>query len=387
MMKLGVRVRQALLGTVVCVAAGLVAPRADAFQRFLDGCNTCHPWTTAPVTSPKGYTLSIDLHTLHRGASNMNTDCPFCHTSGDGRDPWIKSSDGKAGVPGYGCIGCHGNTYAGVVRGVGLRARHTLRGVASCVMCHSSDPTPVGENVKPPYYGNTTVSNVDFPCNENSTTSEDWTGDGKGLDNDGDGLVDGLDGNCAVCTPTTCSAAGKNCGTISNGCGGTLSCGTCTSPQTCGGGGTANVCGCTPTTCSAAGKNCGTIPNGCGGSLSCGTCTSPQTCGGSGTANVCGCTPTTCAAAGKNCGSISDGCGGALSCGGCAAPATCGGGGTPNVCGCTPTTCAAAGKNCGTIPNGCGGTLDCGTCTSGTCGGGGTANVCGCTPTTCAAAG
>jgi hypothetical protein len=45
------------------------------------------------------------------------------------------------------------------------------------------------------------------------------------------------------CTPTTCAAQGKNCGTISNGCGGTLTCGGCTSPQTCGGGGVANVCG------------------------------------------------------------------------------------------------------------------------------------------------
>jgi peptidoglycan/xylan/chitin deacetylase (PgdA/CDA1 family) len=45
------------------------------------------------------------------------------------------------------------------------------------------------------------------------------------------------------CTPTTCAAQGKNCGGISDGCGGTLSCGSCTSPQTCGGGGTANVCG------------------------------------------------------------------------------------------------------------------------------------------------
>jgi hypothetical protein len=47
----------------------------------------------------------------------------------------------------------------------------------------------------------------------------------------------------AACTPTTCAAQGKNCGTISNGCGGTLSCGACAAPQTCGGGGVANVCG------------------------------------------------------------------------------------------------------------------------------------------------
>jgi hypothetical protein len=45
------------------------------------------------------------------------------------------------------------------------------------------------------------------------------------------------------CTPTTCAAQGKNCGTIADGCGGTLACGICSSPQTCGGGGTVNVCG------------------------------------------------------------------------------------------------------------------------------------------------
>src|SRR5712692_5258286 len=42
----------------------------------------------------------------------------------------------------------------------------------------------------------------------------------------------------------TCASQGANCGSISDGCGHTLQCGTCTAPQTCGGGGTANVCGC-----------------------------------------------------------------------------------------------------------------------------------------------
>jgi len=50
--------------------------------------------------------------------------------------------------------------------------------------------------------------------------------------------------NVPVCT--TCAAQGKNCGTIPDGCGGTLSCGACTAPQTCGGGGVANVCGGAP---------------------------------------------------------------------------------------------------------------------------------------------
>jgi hypothetical protein len=166
-----------------------------------------------------------------------------------------------------------------------------------------------------------------------------------------------------ACTPTTCSAQGANCGTSSDGCGGTLNCGTCTGPQTCGGGGATNVCGCTPATSCPAGENCGTSPNGCGGTINCGSCAAPQTCGGGGTANACGCTPATTCPAGENCGTSPNGCGSTLSCGSCAAPQTCGGGGAANVCGCTPTTCSAEGANCGEISNGCGGTINCGSCT------------------------
>jgi hypothetical protein len=34
-----------------------------------------------------------------------------------------------------------------------------------------------------------------------------------------------------------------NCGQVGDGCGNVLNCGTCTAPDTCGGGGVANVCG------------------------------------------------------------------------------------------------------------------------------------------------
>ena len=192
----------------------------------------------------------------------------------------------------------------------------------------------------------------------------------------------------ADCVPTTCAAAGKTCGTIDNGCGGKISCGRCTPPQTCGGGGVENVCGdCVLTTCAAQGKTCGTIDNGCGGEVVCGSCTPPDTCGGGGVEGVCGtgqeCIPTTCAGAGKTCGTIDNGCGGKVICGSCTPPQTCGGGGVENVCGpparaCVPTTCTAAGKNCGTIDNGCGGRINCGSCTWPlTCGYGGVENVCG----------
>jgi hypothetical protein len=47
-------------------------------------------------------------------------------------------------------------------------------------------------------------------------------------------------------------------------------------------------CGCTPTTCAAHNATCGTIPDGCGGTLSCGTCPTGSTCGGGGVPNQCG---------------------------------------------------------------------------------------------------
>ncbi|MBI5508202.1 MAG: FG-GAP repeat protein, partial [Deltaproteobacteria bacterium] len=192
---------------------------------------------------------------------------------------------------------------------------------------------------------------------------------------------DGCGGTCTgTCqSPETCGGGGTPnvCGcTLSctgkcggaDGCGGTCA-DTCVSPETCGGGGTSNVCGCT---LSCTGK-CGGA-DGCGGTCA-DTCVSPETCGGGGTADVCGCTPTTCASAGESCGGVPDRCGGTLACGTCAPPQTCGGGGTPNVCGCT---LSCAGK-CGGA-DGCGGTCA-DTCVSPeTCGGGGTANVCGCTP-------
>ena len=46
-----------------------------------------------------------------------------------------------------------------------------------------------------------------------------------------------------ACMPRTCASTGANCGSVTDGCGGVLNCGTCVAPETCGGGGTANKCG------------------------------------------------------------------------------------------------------------------------------------------------
>lgn len=199
---------------------------------------------------------------------------------------------------------------------------------------------------------------------------------------------DGVTNKCA-CKPKDCKAQNAECGSVPDGCGGQYDCGTCASNPK-GPNCTAGVCGptpCTPKTCQQLGKNCGQVSDGCGKILDCGgTCTLPQTCGGGGSANVCGCTPKTCLQLGKNCGTVANGCGGNLSCGTCVLPQTCSGGGTANVCGCTPTGTCPVGSNCGTVPDNCGGNVSCGpSCLlPNTCGGGGTANVCGCKPYKCA---
>jgi hypothetical protein len=173
---------------------------------------------------------------------------------------------------------------------------------------------------------------------------------GGGFDLCGVGMIDGG----PPCTPKTCESLNYNCGPAGDGCGGALDCGTCPAGQYCGGGGF-DVCGmgsngdagssCIPKACADLKYNCGVASDGCGGSLNCGTCTSPAFCGGGGF-DTCGgvmyppdagvpCTPLTCAQLGFNCGPAGDGCGGSLNCGTTCVSATdtCGGGGTPGVCG------------------------------------------------------
>ncbi|MBX3231161.1 MAG: hypothetical protein KIT84_09490 [Labilithrix sp.] len=197
-----------------------------------------------------------------------------------------------------------------------------------------------------------------------------------------------------TCTPRTCASYPQNggpnngaiCGQYSDGCSDVIkngagqpqSCGTCPTGQSCVNGYCQTI-NCTPNTCQPG--QCGSIPNGCGGTLNCTCPAGTGTCGGGGQANVCGtpsCTPRVCPAG--FCGQTGDGCGGILDCD-CPAGQLCGGAGQPNQCGvCTriPQATACAGMNCGDVPDGCSGFWHCGDCTTGqNCGGGGQANVCG----------
>src|ERR1700682_1724535 len=117
-----------------------------------------------------------------------------------------------------------------------------------------------------------------------------------------------------ACTPTTCAAQGKNCGSAGGGCGRTLRGGSRSSGPALCGGGLANVCG----TSGGGGSDAGS-----GGGSDAGS-------GGGG-----GCVATTCAQQGADCGTISDGCGSTLSCGSCGPGMSCGAG-RPNVCAAPP---------------------------------------------------
>jgi len=126
----------------------------------------------------------------------------------------------------------------------------------------------------------------------------------------------------------------------------------------------ATTCNCVPDTCTGKGYACGSFSDGCGGTINCGTCT----------AGICVngqcCVPDTCTGLGYTCGDHSDGCGGTISCG------TCSSGSCVNGQCCVPDTCTGLGYTCGSFPDGCGGTINCGSCAPGdTC----TLGTCGCT--------
>ena len=112
---------------------------------------------------------------------------------------------------------------------------------------------------------------------------------------------------------------------------------------------------CTPKTCQAQGFQCGSQTDGCGGTLECGTCPS-----GACNAGKCACTPKTCPELNAKCGAVDDGCGHQLDCGGCPAGYACN---ADHQCVCQPQNPCGVTFICGAYDDGCGGIVDCGDCT------------------------
>lgn len=103
-------------------------------------------------------------------------------------------------------------------------------------------------------------------------------------------------GSCGGCAAKTCAELGKQCDSWSDGCGGLVDCGSCGTNQYCSSGvckcsyltcdtvccASGQVCYenacCTKDTCEGLSKQCGSWPNGCGGTVSCGSCGLYETC-------------------------------------------------------------------------------------------------------------
>jgi len=200
---------RALLATLCVAALFMVAPSAFSYEPPNNTYDTspsggncasmsCHgSFSTNPYFPAWANTAwPHSLHQVHRGNAYMANDCDLCHRDDDNNNPFIDSSKGTAnvGTPGLGCSGCH--------LSLGLRLSHEDKaGSGTCIniVCHDSDPTPSSEDTFPAYY-RTPDSNVADPCNVDG--SEDWSGDGWGLDNDGDGDYDVIDNDCCYAAST-----------------------------------------------------------------------------------------------------------------------------------------------------------------------------------------
>jgi hypothetical protein len=221
------------------------------------------------------------------GGGGLPGLCGYLPDSGNCTPITCRQTNGKyCGVVGNGCGGqmdC-GNCDSGQTCGAGgvpnICAYQADSGICQTISCTPANGRYCG------IVGNGCGGQMDCGM----CTGGDTCGGG------GISHVCGAAPDSGTCNPTICTqASGKYCGVVGNGCGGQVDCGMCPSAQTCGGGGIPNVCGaaadsgtCTPTTCTPPnGTYCGTVGNGCGGSINCGACPAGQICGAR-APNVCG---------------------------------------------------------------------------------------------------
>jgi hypothetical protein len=219
---------------VVCVA--FVVSVFDISKAFAYGtwstgindqgnCAACHGEFNGSdyVSAGEGITWTTDLHGAHLGNTDITSNpgsCDSCHGGAgtSGREVnLLSSADARDGVNAISCMGCHGRFedannlgLFGNGWGAGLRQQHDnspLAGPGTCGTCHgdnnSATFTTAPESTMPPWYAsvtNTSIAMTMNPCSADG--QEDFSSNGTGLDNDGDGLEDGLDSDCTPPTAT-----------------------------------------------------------------------------------------------------------------------------------------------------------------------------------------
>jgi hypothetical protein len=180
------------------------------------GCTDCHgAFKGDNYTSLQdGTNWGTDLMDGHQPfISNASNDtCDACHSSTGKKVVFLNSSSDT--TLSKSCVGCHGrdeDVTSNCTRegtglevecgsGAGLRKMHALNVAESdCGGCHSSDPSPIGEQTAPFNYGLGSIVMQDS-CDGDGTESQFGS---TGLDNDGDGQRDGSDSDCQGNTPPT----------------------------------------------------------------------------------------------------------------------------------------------------------------------------------------
>ena len=201
------------VGMAAVLLTVLWASPASAFQTYsIDGstgnCASCHGDFRAASyqsrTAADSVNWGMDLESGHGAAYNIG--CAECH-SPSGRSPVYLNplSDPAGDADGLGCVGCHGRIEditpndgvsggPGPNWGDGLRANHASAGVTTCAGCHSTDSVQVGEDVPPETF---LAQGIDA-CDENGAAAGTGNYGNVGLDNDGDGLHEPSEPDCAV---------------------------------------------------------------------------------------------------------------------------------------------------------------------------------------------
>ena len=177
-----------------------------------DGCQGCHGSFTGSnyVSKTDGALWGENLMEGHE--TFVGGECDACHKEGDKDKVFLNFSIDS--TLSKSCVGCHGRqedvngscvggdgTPVECGAGTGLRRAHEINvGTGTCQSCHSGDPAPVGEQANPDYYGKSGVQMLDA-CDADSSESRYGS---NGLDNDGDGQLDGNDSDCqAANSPPT----------------------------------------------------------------------------------------------------------------------------------------------------------------------------------------
>jgi hypothetical protein len=151
------------------------------------------------------------------------------------------------------------------------------------------------------------------------------------------------------CTPESNPCGGRKCGAVTDRCGNSVSCGTCTSPDTCNDG----KCTCVAEANPCGDRVCGTVKDRCGKTVFCGDCKDSETCDDN--TGTCSCVAEKDPCGDRTCGTVKDSCGNEVSCGSCKDPQQCDE--KTGTCSCTPICQDGAKYTCD--DDGCGGTCVC----------------------------